>query len=40
MGGSMKWIRLIHEKGDQWRALLNTVMNFLFPRKAGYFLTS
>ena len=29
-GGGMDWIDLAQER-DRWRALVNTVMNFLFP---------
>jgi hypothetical protein len=28
--GSMDWIDLVQDR-DQWRALINTVMNFLVP---------
>jgi len=33
------WMHLFRGM-DQWRALVNTVMNFWVPRKAGRFLTS
>jgi hypothetical protein len=33
------WIRLAQVR-VQWRASVNTVMNFRFHKKAGYFLTS
>jgi hypothetical protein len=37
--GSMDWIDLAHDL-DQWRTLLNTVMNFPVPSNAGKFLSS
>jgi hypothetical protein len=33
------WINLAKEK-DQWRALVNTVMNLRVPKNAGKFLSS
>jgi hypothetical protein len=33
------WIHLVEDR-DQWRALVNTIMNHRVPRKAGNFLTS
>jgi hypothetical protein len=35
----MDWIHL-SEDGDQWRAFVNTVMNFELPQTAGNFLTN
>jgi hypothetical protein len=35
----MNWIQLAQDR-VQWRALVNTVMNLRFHKKAGYFLTS
>jgi hypothetical protein len=37
--GGMDWIDLAQD-GDQWRALLNTVMNLWVTRNAGKFLSS
>jgi hypothetical protein len=34
----MDWIDLAQDK-DQWRALVNTVMNLFFPSIAGKFLS-
>jgi hypothetical protein len=35
----VKWIQLAQDR-VQWQACVNTVMNFGFHKKAGYFLTS
>jgi hypothetical protein len=35
----MDWIDLAKDR-DQWRALVNTVMNLRFPQNAGNFLRS
>jgi hypothetical protein len=35
----MYWIHLAHDT-DQWRALVNTVMNLGIPQQAEDFLTS
>jgi hypothetical protein len=35
----MHWIKLAHVR-DQWRALVNTVMNLQLPQNAANFLSS
>jgi hypothetical protein len=35
----MDWIYLAYDR-DQWRALVNTVMNLQVPKNAGKFLSS
>jgi hypothetical protein len=35
----MEWIHLAQDS-DQWRALVNTVMNLRVPQNAGKFLSS
>jgi hypothetical protein len=37
--GGMDWINLAKNR-DQWRALVNTVMNLWVPQNAGKFLRS
>jgi hypothetical protein len=38
-GGDMDWIDLAEDR-DQWRVLVNTVMNLRVPQNAGKFLSS
>jgi hypothetical protein len=38
-GNSVDWINLAQDR-DQWRALVNKVMELRFPEKAGNFLIS
>jgi hypothetical protein len=38
-GGGMDWIDLAQDK-DQWRTLLNTILNLLIPWNIGKFLNS
>jgi hypothetical protein len=38
-GGGMDWIHLA-QGGDQWRALVNTVMNLRVPQNIKKFLSS
>jgi hypothetical protein len=37
--GGKDWIDLAQDR-DQWRALVNTVMNLRFPKNVGKFLSS
>jgi hypothetical protein len=37
--GGMDWISLAHAR-NQWRALVNTVMNLRVPKNVGKFLSS
>jgi hypothetical protein len=38
-GGGMDWINLAQDR-DQWRALVNTIMNLQAPYNVGKFLSS
>jgi hypothetical protein len=37
--GDVGWMGIAHAR-DQWQTVVNTVLDFLFPYKAGNFLTS
>ena len=37
--GSMDWIDVAQDR-DRWRAVLDAIMNLLFPWNAGNFLSS